>query len=386
MVGMLIIILSLLLAGCMKKEPTVIEGKQMLEYGDDLTNQTFTINHEGEEIEADFTAIDPEVDTMELGETEHLIELDGKEYLVTMLVEDTKMPVFNGIEEVLTFSGEDVDIEEELKKHITAEDPVDGELEVSFEVIAGENEYTYDVEAKATDKNENETVETFQVIVEIKVVKEVIEEETIAFKTVNKDDANLNKGSTKVSVEGENGTKEVTYEVTYINGEEESREKLKEETIKEPKDKIVLNGTKVATNSGSQSSSNTGSTANSNTSNNSNSSSNSSSSNKQDKPKEESKPESKPNVQGPPGSTLTGNPADGVYEFSYSDNSLPGGGKITQVVVIGGGAVVTGVDRDGVQFDYAYSDNSFAFGKPNLSDEAISKVQSVASKFANSVK
>lgn len=254
----------------------------------------------------------------------------------------------------------------------------------------GENKHTYDVQAKAIDKNQNETAETFQVMIEIIVVKEETEEETIAFKTVNKDDANLNKGSTKVSVEGENGTKEVTYEVTYINDEEESREKLKEETIKEPKDKIVLNGTKTETSSVAQTKPNTGSTANSNTSNNSNSGSNSSSSNQQDKPKVESKPEpkpeSKPNVQGPPGSTLTGNPADGVYTFSYNDSSLPGGGKITQVVVIGGGAAVTGVDRDGVQFDYAYSDNSFAFRKPNLSNEAISKVQSVASKFANSVK
>lgn len=248
----------------------------------------------------------------------------------------------------------------------------------------GESKHTYDVQAKAIDKNENETVETFQVIVEIKVVTEETEEKTIAFKTVNKDDANLNKGSTKVSVEGENGSKEVTYEVTYINGEEESREKVKEEIIREPKDKIVLNGTKIETNSGSQSSSNTASTSSSNTSGNS------SSNNKQDKPKVESKPEPKPepkpSVQGPSGSTLTGNPADGVYTFSYNDSSLPGGGKITQVVVIGGGAAVTGVDRDGVQFDYAYSDNSFAFGKPNLSNEAISKVQSVASKFANSVK
>src|SRR5690625_4386268 len=172
MIGTLFIILSLLLAGCMKKEPTVIEDKQILEHGDDLANQTFTFHHDEEEIEADFMALDPEVDTMELGETEHLIELDGKEYLVTMLVEDTEMPVFNGIEEVLTFSGEDVDIEEELKKRITAEDPVDGELEVTFEVTEGEDEYTYDVEAKTIDKNQNETVETFQVMVEIIVVKE----------------------------------------------------------------------------------------------------------------------------------------------------------------------------------------------------------------------
>src|SRR5699024_11950079 len=89
MVGTLFIILSLLLAGCMKKEPTVIEDKQILEYGVDLANQTFTFHHDEEEIEADFTALDPEVNTMELGETEHLIELDGEEYLVTRSEEHT---------------------------------------------------------------------------------------------------------------------------------------------------------------------------------------------------------------------------------------------------------------------------------------------------------
>lgn len=383
MVATLFILLSLLLAGCMKQEPTVIEDKQILEYGVDLANQTFTFHHdEEEEIEADFTALDPEVNTMELGETEHLIELDGKEYLVTMLVEDTEMPVFNGIEEVLTLTGEDVDIEEELKKQITAEDPVDGELEVSFEVSEGENKHTYDVQAKAIDKNENETVETFQVIVEIKVVKEETKEETIAFETVNKDDNSLNKGTTKVSVEGENGTKKVTYEVTYINDEEDSREKLKEETIKEPKDKIVLNGTKIETNSGSQSSSNTGSTSSSNTSGNS------SSNNKQDKPKKESKPKSKPNVQGPPGSTLTGSPAENVYTFSYNDNSLPGGGKINEVSVIKGmsGASISGTDKSGERFDYSYPNNMFVNKMPNLSNEAINKLKSVGGIFANSVK
>src|SRR5699024_5271626 len=120
-------------------------------------------------------------------------------FLVTVVVEDTEMPVFSGVEDRLTLTGETVDIAEELKKRITAEDPVDGELEVTFEINDGENEHTYDVEAKATDKNENETVETFEVVVEIKVVKEEIEEEKIAFKTVNKDDASLNKGTTKVS-------------------------------------------------------------------------------------------------------------------------------------------------------------------------------------------
>src|SRR5699024_6407263 len=111
-----------------------------------------------------------------------------------------------------------------------------------------------------------------------------------------------------------------------------------------------------------------------------NTSGNSSSNNKQ---------KSKPNVQGPSGSTLTGNPAENVYTFSYNDNSLPGGGKINEVSVIKGmsGAAISGTDKDGERFDYSHPNNMFAGSKlPNLSNEAINKLKSVGGIFANSVK
>lgn len=361
-IGTLLIILSTLLGGCMKKKPTVIEDKQKIEYGDDLTDQTFTINHEDEETEGNFTDLDPEVDTLELGETEHKVELDGKQFLVTVVVEDTEMPVFSGVEDV-----------------------VDGELEVIFEINEAESEHTYDVEAKSTDKNDNETVETFEVVVEIEEIKEVTEKEEIPFETTNKDDASLNTGTTKVSAEGENGTKEITYEVTYINGEEKSREKVKEKNINKPKDKIVLNGTKPEANSGAQSKQNTGSKSNSNTSNNS------SSNNTQEKPKEESKPkpESKPSIKGPSGSTLI-ETIDAGYLFTYNDSSLPGGGKIIEIGYItkSNEVAFSGVDKSGNMFTYDHANNRFITftGEPNLSNDAIAKMQSIGNKFQKTFK
>lgn len=51
-------------------------------------------------------------------------------------------------------------------------------------------------------------------------------------------------GSSKVTREGVNGSKEVTYQITYVDGKEESRKKVKEKVIKEPVSKIVTEGTK----------------------------------------------------------------------------------------------------------------------------------------------
>lgn len=73
--------------------------------------------------------------------------------------------------------------------------------------------------------------------------QEVSETESIAFKTVTKNDPNLDKGTTQVSQQGIKGTKLLTYEVTYTSGVETGRVLVKEEVIKKPVNKIVLNGT-----------------------------------------------------------------------------------------------------------------------------------------------
>ena len=44
---------------------------------------------------------------------------------------------------------------------------------------------------------------------------------------------------------GENGEKEVTYRVTYVDGKEESREEISSKVVKEPVDRIVRSGTRA---------------------------------------------------------------------------------------------------------------------------------------------
>ena len=60
-----------------------------------------------------------------------------------------------------------------------------------------------------------------------------------------KDDNTLEKGKTKVLQEGIKGECEITYRIAYENGVETSRTEVSRVVTKEPKNKIIANGTKV---------------------------------------------------------------------------------------------------------------------------------------------
>lgn len=74
---------------------------------------------------------------------------------------------------------------------------------------------------------------------------ELKEEEIVSYKTVNKDDPNMDKGQTRVEQAGKNGTKVKIYLVRRENGVEVSRQLIKEEITQEPQNKIVYVGTRV---------------------------------------------------------------------------------------------------------------------------------------------
>lgn len=67
--------------------------------------------------------------------------------------------------------------------------------------------------------------------------------EDVNFKTVEKKDAALKQGKTKVVKEGKKGSKQVTYKVKYVNGEAKEKEKVSEKVITKSTDKIVKVGT-----------------------------------------------------------------------------------------------------------------------------------------------
>lgn len=84
---------------------------------------------------------------------------------------------------------------------------------------------------------------------EVKITRvkqqEVTEQELVPFTTKTREDADMLLGQEQVLEKGANGTKNVAYLVTYENGAEVGRTRLKSETVSEPKDKIVAVGTKV---------------------------------------------------------------------------------------------------------------------------------------------
>ena len=68
---------------------------------------------------------------------------------------------------------------------------------------------------------------------------------TIEYKTVEKESDSLEAGKEEVTQEGKDGEKTVTYKVKYVDGKEDSREKVEEKVTKEAVDKVVTRGTKA---------------------------------------------------------------------------------------------------------------------------------------------
>ncbi len=79
----------------------------------------------------------------------------------------------------------------------------------------------------------------------IRVEKQLTEiEKTIPFKEEQQEDDTLAKGETKVIVEGKEGVRIETHEVTVENGKESDRSLVSEEVIEESENRIVAIGTK----------------------------------------------------------------------------------------------------------------------------------------------
>lgn len=74
--------------------------------------------------------------------------------------------------------------------------------------------------------------------------KTVTKTETIAFKTIVKNDSSLAAGQTKVEQSGKNGSQEVTYKIEYLGSKETSKKVTEKKVIKKATDKIVIKGTK----------------------------------------------------------------------------------------------------------------------------------------------
>lgn len=81
----------------------------------------------------------------------------------------------------------------------------------------------------------------------VRVTKEITYTEDIPYETEITEDASKNKGYSETVQEGENGSKEITASVEYVNNIEESREILSSTVTKEPVTEKIVKGTKIET-------------------------------------------------------------------------------------------------------------------------------------------
>ena len=84
------------------------------------------------------------------------------------------------------------------------------------------------------------------VFTDVQVKKKKVDGESIAFDTVERKDSSMPAGQSEVLQEGRAGLRDVVYKVFIRNGEVSVRKVLKADVLREPVDRIVKVGTKVA--------------------------------------------------------------------------------------------------------------------------------------------
>lgn len=82
-----------------------------------------------------------------------------------------------------------------------------------------------------------------KVVIQRVFVKRIAEREPIPYDTKTEYAGNMYEGETRKKQQGQDGEKEVIYEVTYVNGKEEHRSLVEEKVVKEPISSIIVKGT-----------------------------------------------------------------------------------------------------------------------------------------------
>lgn len=107
-----------------------------------------------------------------------------------------------------------------------------------------EEEITYDKDDEITPNLDTKLKDKMNIkVVEVKKLKQT-EYKDIPFEVKLVEDKELKKGTTKVTQKGENGEKELVYELTYKDGKLDEKKLTKESVSKEPLEQIVKKGTK----------------------------------------------------------------------------------------------------------------------------------------------
>ena len=84
------------------------------------------------------------------------------------------------------------------------------------------------------------------VFTDLRVVTKRVKAEGIDFSTIERSDSSMYEGESEVVRSGEDGTRDVTYRLTYRNGELVATKVLRQKVLEDPVDAIVRVGTKEA--------------------------------------------------------------------------------------------------------------------------------------------
>ena len=137
-----------------------------------------------------------------------------------------------------------------IAKMLTVKLTADGKTEEFSTPVVTVKEFLAAQGVEYTETDRLSPTENEKLTQGLEIVLQRVEEKTetvkenIPFDTEKETDASLDKGTTKTKREGVNGEKEVTYKITLVDGEEESREVTDEKVLKEAVNAVVLVGGK----------------------------------------------------------------------------------------------------------------------------------------------
>lgn len=122
----------------------------------------------------------------------------------------------------------------ESRSIVTSSGTVEKAVRLSgFEV--GEEDYT-------DPAKDTELEDGMEISIHAVETKTVVETQEIAYETERITSESMVNGESEVKTKGVNGEKKVTVEITYIDGEEDSRSVLSEEVTKEPVTEVLIVG------------------------------------------------------------------------------------------------------------------------------------------------
>lgn len=349
--------------------------------------EEYEVISDGEELSIKTADVTPEIDTSEIGTSNHEVEIDEIVFDLTVVVEDNRKLKLNEFTE-LTLETEisKDDLETQIIEGLIPELEEGDELDFLFSYpeefnLKNEGEHEVEVTARYANNHRNSVKQTVMVTVE--KPEEEVEEETEVDEVATETESSSESTSSSASSNNSGSTGSTNTASTGGSSNSGSSSEV--------------SGSRDTSSSSSESSNSgsSGSTGGESVSSSEPQNKDNEASSEPTPSKEESKPEestgpaptpapSTPAPSGlPSGATKTGEDSTGV-EYSIS-RGLPNGGNV-HTVVVGSSTkrvLLAGIDNAGNHFIAFVSRGSYGYmgDYPTISDEAANMLRELGSQF-----